>query len=283
MRVVDLFSGLGGWSAAFAQRGHEVVTVDLDPEFKPSIVADVATLPTSDLPWQPDIVLASPPCECFSVAAIGHHWHDEGYGSVEPKTPEAAQALALVEATMRFIGEVQPRAWIVENPVGKMRKLPVMRPYERRTVTFCQYGEARMKPTDLWGGFPTTLRLKPRCANGDPCHERAPAGTKTTGTQGIKDRAARALIPPALSLAVCLAMEAGPGQGSGVRTLAEWTELRFLDNRGVANKWAPGAYPDARRKWFPPRGARQAWPIHRPLGLGSSGPPEGAVQSVLMG
>ena len=29
MNVLDLFSGLGGWSAAFVERGHEVVTVDM--------------------------------------------------------------------------------------------------------------------------------------------------------------------------------------------------------------------------------------------------------------
>lgn len=38
MRVLDLFSGLGGWSAAFRDRGHEVITLDIEPKFKPDIV-----------------------------------------------------------------------------------------------------------------------------------------------------------------------------------------------------------------------------------------------------
>ena len=95
-----------------------------------------------------------------------------------------------------------------------MRKMGALRGLERRTVTYCQYGEPRMKPTDLWGGFPPGLEFR-RCRNGDPCHEAAPRGAKT-GTQGIKGAALRAEIPYRLSLEACLAAEAalvsGPGE-----------------------------------------------------------------------
>lgn len=37
MKVLDLFSGLGGWSAAFKDRGHTVFTVDVHPDFKPGL------------------------------------------------------------------------------------------------------------------------------------------------------------------------------------------------------------------------------------------------------
>jgi len=30
MKVIDLFSGLNGWSQPFKDRGHETFTVDLD-------------------------------------------------------------------------------------------------------------------------------------------------------------------------------------------------------------------------------------------------------------
>jgi len=44
MRVLDLFSGLGGWSQAFKDRGHEVVTVDIAPKFAPIICKDIMEL-----------------------------------------------------------------------------------------------------------------------------------------------------------------------------------------------------------------------------------------------
>lgn len=33
MKVLDLFSGLNGWGAAFRDRGHHVVSLDLEPKF----------------------------------------------------------------------------------------------------------------------------------------------------------------------------------------------------------------------------------------------------------
>ena len=41
------------------------------------------------------------------------------------------------------------------------------------------------------------LRLKPPCKNGDPCHERAPRGSRT-GLQGVKGAEARSMYPPKL-------------------------------------------------------------------------------------
>ena len=54
----------------------------------------------------------------------------------------------------------------------------------RYTVTYCQYGDNRMKPTDIWTNHPCP-KFKPPCKNGDPCHVSAPRGSQT-GTQGLK-------------------------------------------------------------------------------------------------
>ena len=66
----------------------------------------------------------------------------------------------------------------------------------RYTVTYCKYGEERMKPTDIWTNHPDP-KFKPPCKNGDPCHVRAPRGAKT-GTQGIAGAAERSRIPQQL-------------------------------------------------------------------------------------
>ena len=71
-----------------------------------------------------------------------------------------------------------------------------MRGLPRYTVTYCQYGDTRMKPTDIWTNHPNP-NFKPACKNGDKCHVSAPRGS-ATGTQGIKGSKARSVIPEEL-------------------------------------------------------------------------------------
>lgn len=52
-----------------------------------------------------------------------------------------------------------------------------------------------MKPTDFFSNV--DLHLKPPCKNGDPCHERAPRGSRT-GLQRITGAEARSMYPPKL-------------------------------------------------------------------------------------
>lgn len=66
----------------------------------------------------------------------------------------------------------------------------------RHTVTYCQYGDTRMKPTDIFTNHPDP-KFKPACKNGDKCHEPAPRGSRT-GTQGRKGSVIRSLIPQEL-------------------------------------------------------------------------------------
>jgi hypothetical protein len=204
VRVLDLFCGLGGWSKPFRDRGHEVVGVDLNPDFSPTICADVMDLNPQDL-GEFDLILASPPCEAFSVASIGHHWGG-GRKAYKPITDHARASVELVRQTIRLICGTEHRWFVIENPRGVLRKLGWLDDFERITVTFCAYGDTRMKPTDLWGGFPDSWHPRPMCKNGRSCHEAAPRGSKT-GTQGLATAAERAVIPEALALSICIACE----------------------------------------------------------------------------
>jgi hypothetical protein len=172
------------------------------------LVKNILDIKPSDFPWQPDIILASPPCETFSMMTVGRNWTIDN----QPKTVKAALAQKILEKTISLIEELQPKFFIIENPRAKMRKMPQMQRFEVRTVTYCQYGLRYMKPTDLWGGFPPSLVLKPICKNGAPCHISAPRGSRT-GIQGTMSAAERALVPKELSLAVCIAAEADLAAG----------------------------------------------------------------------
>lgn len=212
LKVLDLFAGLEGWSRPFREAGHEVFSVDWDVKFDVDLHADIRSLRPYDLPWKPDLVLASPPCETFSVASIGTHWTG-GHRAYEPKTEAAKQGLEIVEATWELLLDLNLPAWVVENPRGVLRKLGIFD--MPRTIWYCHYGETRAKPTDIWSTLPG-LKLRPECHNKranhapDCCcsdHEAAPRGAKT-GTQGIGNYADRSLIPYELANDVRLAAEA---------------------------------------------------------------------------
>lgn len=199
LRVLDLFAGPPphGWSAAFRDRGHNVTTLDWESRFGADIQLDIRQLRGLG---KFDVILASPPCETFSVASIGHHWTG-GRGAYVPKTPRTCDGLAIMRKTFALIEEAGPAYYVIENPIGVMRQVAPRRPTAQ--TWFCQWGDARAKPTDLWTNVPI---LFPTCRNGAADHERAPRGAKT-GTQGLRDAAERGRIPYALSLAVCLAVE----------------------------------------------------------------------------
>ena len=147
---------------------------------------------------KPDVIHASPPCTSFSVASIGHHWTG-GRGAYIPKTTGAYIGLALMHRTLEIIEACQPKVWFIENPRGLMRKMEAMtRLPIRHTITYCQYGDTRMKPTDVWTNC-ATWKPRPMCKNGATCHEAAPRGART-GTQGLKGAHDRSVIPHDLCL-----------------------------------------------------------------------------------
>jgi hypothetical protein len=202
VRVLDLFSGLRGWSEPWKERGHETFTVDIEPRFEPDLCIDMLNLHVEYLPWRPDVVLASPPCTTFTTMTMGRNWTHEG----RPKTLAAATALALIWRTQSLIAQLRPAFYVIENPRARLRTLGLLDTHERRTVWYCRYGEERAKPTDLWGGFPPTWVARPGCRNGHPDHIPAPRGSRS-GTQGNLESAVLAKIPSELSLDICLAAE----------------------------------------------------------------------------
>lgn len=209
MRILDLYAGLGGEQrrAVVEQRGHEYVTLDLDPRFGCTITADIFNMTAEKLGYF-DFIWASPPCEGFSVASIGHHWRIVN-GKHIPQTETARIGLRLVAHTIEIIKGIAPKkGWLMENPRGKLRVLPVVAGLPRVTVSYCQYGDSRMKPTDLWGAVPG-WEPRPICKNGDNCHASAPRGSKT-GTQGIKGAAERSVVPMDLWLEILTVIEGTP-------------------------------------------------------------------------
>ena len=170
MRVIDLCSGMGGATRAFRDRGHTVITVDIDPGFNPDIVADVRKLSADDFPFMPDFIWASPPCEEFSRMSMP--WLNK---------PRLVPDMSIVLACVRLINELKPRYWVIENVRGAV---PYFHPYLGPPIKRCG-------PYYLWGKFPIfDVRITKRKQN-------------LSGLNPAK----RAEIPYTLSLALCLAIE----------------------------------------------------------------------------
>lgn len=204
MRTLELFAGTGSFSKVAKRRGHSRFRVELDTDHEAELHADISTLSAADFaPMHFDIIWASPPCQAFSVAAIGKNWEKRG-GFLFPKHERAVAAIELVRHTLQLIHALEPRFWVIENPRGALRKMDIVSPFFRSTVTYCQYGDERMKPTDLWSNVP--LILKQPCKSGDPCHTPAPRGSRT-GTQGIVGARDRSVVPPALIEDILLQLE----------------------------------------------------------------------------
>lgn len=208
MLIFDFFAGTRSSTKAFEDAGHTVVSFDNDPQFDVTVRADIFMLTAEGLRerfGQPDFIWASPPCTAFSVASIGHHWQ-RGANAYIPKTREASFNQELVWHTRSLIENLRPRlGYLIENPRGMLRKLPPVQGLPRTTVTYCQYGDDRMKPTDLWGEV-KGWKAREKCANGQPCHEAAPRGAKT-GTQGRSGAVKRSMVPYELGREILEAIE----------------------------------------------------------------------------
>lgn len=149
MKVLDLFSGLGGFSEAFLRAGDEVVRVENNPllsEVPNTSIECVRQVRDRLLEFKQnghpirniDVVLASPPCYEFSLAFSAPR------AVAERNNENFEPSMELVEIAMEIIEIVQPRWWVIENVVGSAKY------FEQVGLVPHQI----MRPYILYGNFP---------------------------------------------------------------------------------------------------------------------------------
>ena len=197
MKVLELFAGSRSFSKVADSFHMETFSVDWEPYEGINLVADIGKLKIEDIPFVPDVVWASPDCTTYTIAAISTHRN-----GVEPKSEYAKQCDITNQHFISLIKEwleINPHMiFFIENPRGMLRKMPWMQEFKRHTVWYCQYGDERAKPTDIWTNSKSWIP-RPVCYNGNKeCHHQpAPRGSKT-GTQGRKGSYDRSKIPQEL-------------------------------------------------------------------------------------
>lgn len=187
MKVLDLFSGLGGFSEAFLRAGDEVVRVENNPllsEVPNTSIECVRQVRDRLLEYKQnghpirkiDLVLASPPCYEFSLAYSAPRVKAQRNGE------EWNPSLELIEITLEIIDIIQPRWWVIENVVGSARYFEKLGLVPRQVS----------RPYLLYGNFPMFETPK-----------NMPSKHKKDSWQGDPLRAnKRALIPLELSMSL---------------------------------------------------------------------------------
>ena len=197
MKVLELFAGTRSIGKAFESKGHQVFSVEWNKDFENiDWYEDISKITAEDIInrfGKPDVIWASPDCTTYSIAAISHHRTKESDGNLAPVSDYAKFCDSVNQHVLDLIRELKPKYFFIENPRGGLRKMRFMQNIPRYTVTYCQYGERRQKPTDIWTNHPDP-KFKPPCKRGSSCHDAAPRGSQT-GTQALKNAVEKSKIP----------------------------------------------------------------------------------------
>lgn len=199
MKVLELFAGTRSIGKAFERKGHEVFSVEWNRDFENiDWHEDIGKITAQDIIdrfGKPDVIWASPDCTSYSLAAISHHRKKEADGALTPISDYAKFCDKVNAHVIELIKELNPTYYFIENPRGALCNMGFMKGIPKHLVTYCQYGDTRMKPTHIFTNYPNP-EFK-HCKNGDKCHVAAPRGSQT-GTQGIKGSVDRSRIPEKL-------------------------------------------------------------------------------------
>lgn len=183
INLLELFAGSRSIGKVAEELGMNVFSVDWQNFEGIDLAIDIGEMNTSQVPFIPNVVWASPDCATYTVAAISKHRN-----GVNPKSDYAKKC---DKVNIHFIGLIKEwlkanpsMVFFIENPRGMLRKMPFMQEFKRHTIWYCKYGDNRAKPTDIWTNSPNWIP-RPICHNGNKnCHHQpAPRGSRG-GTQG---------------------------------------------------------------------------------------------------
>ena len=164
--LLELFKGTGSVGKVAKRNDFNIVSLDLEKKYKPSILTDI-------LNWDyetfykttgfiPNFIWASPPCNTFSPLA--YPLKERNPKTATPYSERAKIGTKVLYKTLEIIQyflSINPNLlFVIENPKGMMRNDKYMKKLNRETTLYSLYGDIKNKPTDFWNNFPDGLNLK---------------------------------------------------------------------------------------------------------------------------
>ena len=170
MKVLDLCSGLGGFSEAFVAAGHEVLRIENNPLLADvphtdiidifdvrDLLEDVAIENPDPFFHDIDLILFSPPCYEFSLAYNAPRANHEREFPNVPWEP----SMDILECGMDIIKMLNPKWHIVENVRGAIKY------FKEDLGSPRQINDAYV----FWGNFPSFVpKAFPSKADKDSRH-----------------------------------------------------------------------------------------------------------------
>ena len=211
MKILELFAGSRSVGKVAEELGHEVFSVDIENFDNIDLTIDIEKLTPDMIPFKPEMIWASIPCTSYTIAAISKH-----RDNVVPKSKFALKSDRLSIKTLELI-KYYDCIYFIENPRGMFRKMPFIQDSPRVTVSYCQYGDIRMKPTDIFTNALNYWTPRPMCKNykydkegniiDQHCHHESARRGSPTGTQGLKNNYERSKIPRDLILEIIISLK----------------------------------------------------------------------------
>jgi len=193
MNVLELFAGSRSIGKAAEDIGYNVFSCDINDFDGIDYVGDILTFDYDKVPFKPDIIWASPPCEKWSLAC-GVKGGNIYWESIKEKnltvgikprenfdvkavykilqTPHLVKEereihVSILDKTLEIINHYQPKYYFIENPVGYMKYYLKDKVDNINVCTYCQYGFPYRKPTNIFSNIEMELKY---CKIGSICH-----------------------------------------------------------------------------------------------------------------
>ena len=167
MLLLELFKGTGSYSKVAERLGIDVISVDIEKKFNPTILTNILEWDYTKIPI-PDIITASPPCETFSRLISSHKVKVRDYmGDMRPLTEKGLNGdrvlFKTIEIIKYFLSKNPNIKFAIENPAGFMQRMLCMKDpiIKHKEITwYSLYGMPYRKPTNFWSNIDGGLGLK---------------------------------------------------------------------------------------------------------------------------